>query len=72
MIWGRQDPHIPVEGRLLIYQRLTAAGVVFTWHEFNGVHAFMRDEGHRYDPALALIGYRLALDLFTRTLADGR
>ncbi len=71
MIWGRQDPHIPVEGRLLVYQRLTAAGVLFMWHEFNGAHAFMRDEGHRYDPALALICYRLAIDLFSRTLGEG-
>jgi carboxymethylenebutenolidase len=71
MIWGRQDPHIPVEGRLLIYQRLTAAGLTFTWHEFNGAHAFMRDEGPRYDPALALTCYRLALDLFTRALGEG-
>jgi carboxymethylenebutenolidase len=68
MVWGRQDPHIPAEGRALIQQRLTAAGVTFTWHEFNGAHAFMRDEGARYDPALALIGYRLAIDLFARTL----
>jgi carboxymethylenebutenolidase len=68
MVWGRQDPHIPAEGRALIQQRLTAAGVTFTWHEFNGAHAFMRDEGYRYDPALALIGYRLAIDLFARTL----
>lgn len=45
--------------------------MVLTWHEFNGAHAFMRDEGHRYDPALALIGYRLAIDLFTRTLGEG-
>jgi carboxymethylenebutenolidase len=68
MVWGRQDPHIPAEGRALIQQRLTATGVTFTWHEFNGAHAFMRDEGARYDPALALIGYRLAIDLFARTL----
>ena len=71
MVWGRQDPHIPVEGRLLIYQRLTATGINFTWHEFNGAHAFMRDEGARYDPALALIGYRLAIDLFVRNLTTG-
>jgi carboxymethylenebutenolidase len=70
MVWGRQDPHIPVEGRLLIYQRLTAAGLAFTWHEFNAAHAFMRDEGPRYDPALTLVCYRLAVDLFTRTLSD--
>jgi carboxymethylenebutenolidase len=68
MVWGRQDPHIPAEGRALIQQRLTAAGVTFTWHEFNGAHAFMRDEGPRYDPALALTGYRLAIDLFARAL----
>lgn len=70
MVWGRQDPHIPDEGRALIYQKLVEAKVSFTWHEFNAAHAFMRDEGHkgRYDPALALLGYRLSLDLFQRTL----
>ena len=25
----------------------------FTWHEFNAAHAFLRDEGERYDPAAA-------------------
>jgi len=68
MIWGRQDPHIPVEGRLAIYQALHAAGVHFTWHEFNCEHAYMRDEGARYDPAAARLSYALALDLFARNL----
>ena len=68
MIWGRQDPHIPLEGRKKIYDRLCEVGTNFTWHEFNGAHAFMRDEGARYDPELALISYRLALDLFHRCL----
>lgn len=53
MIWGRQDPHVPGEGRARIYTALTAAGTTFTWHEFNGAHAFLRDEGHRYDAELA-------------------
>jgi carboxymethylenebutenolidase len=66
MIWGRQDPHIPDEGRAKIQARLAQANVRFTWHEFNAAHAFMRDEGPRYDPALALVGYRLAIDLFGR------
>ncbi len=61
MIWGRQDPHIPAEGRRLIYDALTAHGASFTWHEFNGEHAFMRDEGHRYDPALAQMIYGMAI-----------
>jgi carboxymethylenebutenolidase len=68
MIWGRQDPHVPGEGRALIQRRLTEAGVHFTWHEWNGAHAFMRDEGPRYDPELALACYRLVIDLFRRTL----
>jgi carboxymethylenebutenolidase len=69
MIWGRQDPHIPDDGRRLIHARLSEAGVSFTWHEWNVAHAFMRDEGPRYDPELALTCYRLAVDLFRRTLA---
>jgi carboxymethylenebutenolidase len=70
-IWGRQDPHIPLEGWNLIKGRLEAAGTRFTWHEFNGAHAFMRDEGPRYDPALALQGWGLALELFHRRLGWG-
>lgn len=55
MIWGRQDPHISAAGRRLIYDAMTDGNVHFSWHEFNGEHAFMRDEGHRYDPALVQI-----------------
>jgi len=71
MIWGRQDPHIPGEGRARITQRLTEVGAHFTWHEFNGQHAFIRDEGPRYDPELALHGHRLVIDLFRRKLGEG-
>ena len=66
MVWGRQDPHIPEEGRGKIHARLIETDRRFTWHEVNAAHAFMRDEGPRYDPALASLGYRLALDLFHR------
>lgn len=66
MAWGRQDPHVPDEGRARIQSRLVEAGCNFTWHEFNAAHAFLRDEGPRYDPALALVSYRLVLDLFAR------
>src|SRR5258708_2095970 len=71
MVWGRQDPHIPTEGRALVYNALTAANRNFTWHEFNAQHAFLRDEGPRYDPELARISYGLVLDLFKRKLGDG-
>ena len=68
MIWGKQDPHIPAEGRAKVYQNLVTNNVNFTWHEFNGVHAFMRDEGDRYDAELQLLGYQMAIGLFRRIL----
>ncbi len=68
MIWGKQDPHIPAEGRALVYQTLTDHKINFTWHEFNGQHAFMRDEGDRYDAELQLLGYQMAINFFRRCL----
>jgi carboxymethylenebutenolidase len=70
-IWGRQDPHVPLEGRNTVKARLEEAGVHFQWHEVNGQHAFLRDEGPRYDPALAYQCYGLALELFHRRLGWG-
>jgi carboxymethylenebutenolidase len=71
MIWGRQDPHIPTEGRMAVLARLNELGTRFTWHEVNGAHAFMRDEGLRYDPELAYSLYGLVFDLFHRKLGEG-
>ncbi len=70
-IWGRQDPHVPLEGRNLIKARLEEVGARFTWHEVNGAHAFMRDEGPRYDPALAFQCWGLVFELFHRRLGWG-
>jgi carboxymethylenebutenolidase len=71
MVWGRQDPHIPTEGRMLLLNRLNDVGTRLSWHEVNGAHAFLRDEGARYDAELARSMQGLALDLFHRTLAVG-
>jgi carboxymethylenebutenolidase len=64
MIWGRQDPHVPFEGRTRIRARLEEVGVNYQWLEFNGAHAFMRDEGPRYDPSLWRGCFNLVLELF--------
>jgi carboxymethylenebutenolidase len=65
-VWGRQDPHVPFAGRQVI--RLEDVGARYEWHEVNAAHAFLRDEGPRYDPALFLqaIGWMLAM--FDRAL----
>jgi len=71
MIWGRQDPHIPLEGRMTVLARLNEVNAKFSWHEVNGAHAFMRDEGVRYDPELAYRLYGLVFDFFHRRLGAG-
>jgi carboxymethylenebutenolidase len=71
MVWGRQDPHIPAEGRMKVLERLNEVGTNLNWHEVYGAHAFLRDEGVRYDPELARSTFGLALDLFHRTIALG-
>jgi carboxymethylenebutenolidase len=71
MIWGRQDPHVPLEGRLKIHAAMEAAGTFFQWHEVNGAHAFIRDEGPRYNPVLAQQCYALALEMYHRRLGEG-
>ena len=71
MIWGRQDPHIPLEGRMKVLARLNQLGLRLSWHEVNGAHAFMRDEGPRYDPELAYNNYGIVLAFFHRKLGQG-
>ena len=68
LVFGRADPHVPFTGRALIRERLEQLGTRHAWHEVNGAHAFLRDEGHRYDPELAhfcqglMMGFFRALD----------
>jgi len=67
-VWGRQDPHVPFAGRQAIRARLEEVGARYEWHEVSAQHAFLRDEGPRYDPALFLQAVGWALALFHRTL----
>ena len=68
-IWGRQDPHVPLAGRNLIKARLDEVGANFQWLELNGAHAFMRDEGYRYDPELSALCLDFTLALLHRRLS---
>jgi carboxymethylenebutenolidase len=68
---GRQDPHVRLNGRNLIRVPLEELGANFQWHEVNGQHAFLRDDGPRYDPALAYHCYGLVFGLFHRLLGSG-
>ncbi len=50
LIFGASDPHIPEDGRIKIEQALKHAGTRYRIKLFPGEHAFMRDEGPRFDP----------------------
>jgi carboxymethylenebutenolidase len=51
LAWGARDPHIPKEGRQRVHAALAEAGVEAEVRVFDAEHAFMRDEGPRYDGA---------------------
>ena len=70
LVFGKQDPHVPLEGRQKLMQHFQAKGLDYHWLEVNAQHAFMRDEGERYDPELALQMYTLARHFFQRCLSE--
>ena len=50
LVFGTLDPHIPEEGRAKINAGLDRAGTNYSISLYPAEHAFMRDEGPRYDP----------------------
>lgn len=50
MVFGTLDPHVPEEGLEKIRNALEHAGTKFKMSLYDADHAFMRDEGPRYDP----------------------
>lgn len=70
-VWGRQDPHVPFEGRERIRARLEQVGARYGWIEVNAAHAFLRDEGPRFDPALLVQAIGWTVDHFQRVLGTG-
>ena len=50
LVWGALDPHVPEEARRTIEARLRESGIDFSQRLYPSAHAFMRDEGPRYDP----------------------
>ncbi|RAH44261.1 c-24(28) sterol reductase [Aspergillus brunneoviolaceus CBS 621.78] len=71
MIFGKNDNHVPPEGRDLIRKTLHEKGVLFSFYEVAWAqHAFIRDElsKGRYDPAITKVCFEILLELFGRTL----
>jgi carboxymethylenebutenolidase len=66
MCFGTLDPHVPEEGRNRIQRTLESAGVNATLSLYPAEHAFMRDEGPRYDPVSTDQAFNEMLSLFAR------
>lgn len=66
LVWGTRDPHIPAEGRTKIEAALDAAGARYETTLFDAEHAFMRDEGPRYDPVATDAAFAAMLAFFAK------
>lgn len=69
MIFGTADPHVPEPARETIDAGLRTAGVRFETLLLPAEHAFMRDEGPRYDPEATDRAFAAMIALFRRAFA---
>ena len=67
LVWGAQDPHMPEEGRQRIESALKEAGANFSQRLYQTEHAFMRDEGSRYDSEATDEAFSDMIRLYGRT-----
>lgn len=68
MAFGTLDPHVPEEGRVKIENALREAGINYSLKLYPAEHAFMRDEGARYDPVATDAAFGEMIELFRRAL----
>jgi carboxymethylenebutenolidase len=64
MVFGSADPHVPEPGRTMIDRKLREAKVDYAVKLYPAEHAFMRDEGPRYDPEVTDLAFADMIGLF--------
>ena len=69
VVFGNTDPHVPAEGRQKLIDALKAAHTRHTVLIVDGEHAFMRDEGTRYDPKTADEVWQMAILMLNRVFS---
>ncbi|HEY8078379.1 MAG TPA: dienelactone hydrolase family protein, partial [Labilithrix sp.] len=70
LVYGTRDPHVPDPARAAIDAALRAAGTRFETELFDAEHAFMRDEGPRYDPEATDVAFARAVAFLRSRLAS--
>ena len=68
LVFGSEDPHVPEPARTLLAGALGRAGTKVTTKLFAAEHAFMRDEGPRYDPEASDRAWDDAITFLRRAL----
>lgn len=69
LIFGTVDPHVPEDGRRVILEKLTQHGVAHEALIYEADHTFMRDDGHRFDPAASDAAWAQITAFFARSLS---
>jgi len=69
MIFGSTDPHVPAEGREIVDRGLRAASVNYRIKLYPAEHAFMRDEGPRFDPESTDLAFDDMIQLFRKVFS---
>jgi len=72
LVFGSLDPHVPEAGRAQIEQALRQAGTKFAVSLYPAEHAFMRDEGPRYDSEATDQAWAEAIAFYRRALGISR
>jgi carboxymethylenebutenolidase len=70
MIFGESDPHVPNEGREKIRAALQQSSVKYRVKLYPAEHAFMRDEGARYDPECSDLAFADMVRLFRSVFGE--
>ncbi|GAC1407757.1 MAG: dienelactone hydrolase family protein [Candidatus Velthaea sp.] len=68
LAFGATDPHIPLAAITKIQACFASSGTPYYISMYDGEHAFMRDEGPRYNPSETDRAYADALGFFRDTL----
>lgn len=70
MIFGSNDPHVPSEDRDTVERGLRTAGVKHRIQLYPAEHAFMRDEGPRFDPESTDLAFADMIQLFRKVFSQ--
>ncbi|MFO0672718.1 MAG: dienelactone hydrolase family protein [Polyangiaceae bacterium] len=68
VVFGTRDPHVPEPARATIAAGLASLGRRFTTSLYDAEHAFMRDEGPRFDPEATDVAWAEAVAFLRQNL----